>query len=143
MMTINNYQIKTSGVVRESADILSTRIRMDSLCICLYVCLFVWRNRTVSFPRGSLFSVLFCIFVLHRVKQRRDSPRRGSPSPFRFSLRILSIILSSHREYSPILEQNDVHGIPCCYMDTGNHVSSRQTNRTFQMRSRILLRESS
>jgi len=34
-------RIKTSGVVRESADILSTRIRMDSLCLFLCVCVCV------------------------------------------------------------------------------------------------------
>lgn len=129
MMTINNYQIKTSGVVRESADILSTRIRMDSLCVFTCMAQIV----PFRFPRGSLFSILLSNFVLHRVKQQRDSPRRGSPSPFRSPCEFSQLyILSSHREYSPILEQNDVHDIPLLSRGHRNHVSSRQTNR-FQM----------
>lgn len=128
---------KTSGVVRESADILSTRIRIDSLCECVSVYLY---GSIVSFRSSwdSLFSILLCNFVLRRVKQQRDSPRRGSPSLFPVSLRILSIVLSSHREYSPMLEQNDVRDIPryITWIPRRNHVSSWQMNhidRTFRV----------
>jgi len=109
---------KTSGVVRESADILSTRIRIDSLCMCACVCLLVWLNRTpISLPRGSLFSVLLCNIVPHRVKQRRDSPRRGSPSLFRFfPPNSLNRTLIAPRILADI--RTDVHDIPRYYVDT-------------------------
>lgn len=42
MMTINNYQIKTSGVVRESADILFRLEFVWIRCVCVFVCVYLY-----------------------------------------------------------------------------------------------------
>lgn len=93
-------------------------------CACMCACVCVCLHGSIVPFRGSSFSVLLCNFVPHhRVKQRRDSPRRGLAVPLPVSLRILSIVLSSHREYSPILEQNDVSRCPFPLRGHRNHVS--------------------
>jgi len=135
-------RIKTSGVVRESADILSTRIRMDSLCLflcvcvcvcacvracarvfvyvrgcvchCLCVCVLVYARVFIPFvcscmaqscrSAARVYLVIRCVilfnFVLHRVRQRRDSPRR-THRRFPYLSRILSFsALLSHRTAS-------------------------------------------
>lgn len=89
------------------------------------MCLLVWRSRTVSLPRGLLFSVLLCNFVLHRVKQRRESPRRGLSSNFRSPSEFSR--LNSHRTASTrrYLKQNNVHDIPCYYTEITSRVDRR------------------
>jgi len=97
---------------------------MDSLCMCM--CLLVWRNRTVSLPRGLLFSVLLCNFVSSSCQATTRVTANRIVVSLPVSLRILSIVLSSHREYSPILktEQRSRYSL----LLHRNHVSSRQTN---------------
>lgn len=133
-------RIKTSGVVRESADISSTRIRMDSLCVCL----FVWLNRTVSLPVAR-YLVYYCVtsfFISYQATTRLTAKRIVFAVPLPASLRILSIVLSSHREYSPILEQHDVHDVPF-FHSVEPRLESTDESHAIQMRPRIHLRESS
>lgn len=115
-------RIKTSGVVRESADILSTRIRMDSLCVCL----FVWLNRTVSLPVAR-YLVYYCVtsfFIVssndatHREEDRLRRPSSGLPpnslNRTLIAPRVLADIKTARRSRCPFFHS----------------VSSRQTNRT-------------
>jgi len=133
-------RIKTSGVVRESADILSTRIRMDSLCLSLCACVRACVRVSLSlrvharicvcihpirlFVYGSIMPfcsscsvsrysvcILFKNFVLHRVRQRRDSPRRIAVFlPFPEFSRLLPCSLIAPRVLANV-KQHDVHDV--------------------------------
>lgn len=117
MTTINNKWLIELKRVRESADILSTRIRMDLLCVYVYVCLLVcvWLNRTVSLL-VSRYLICYCLTSFFIVSSNDATHRERSP--YLSSTNSLIYTLIAPRAYSPMLTERQRYPASYSQLDT-------------------------